>query len=223
MTTLDTSQRGRQRVRVGQNIRYFPTPAEEADIGPGPYPGTINLVNRDGTVDISMLLPGGSAVPTGSISSTTPAAITGATPTAITAPTSTAITAATPTAITAADPAGALAAFTDPPSAAEMALLRTLVNQLRDGWIDTKARLAEYRTLAIDLKARQAEDRTLGTDLIARQAERRTLEIDVKARLAEYRTIVTEIKADWSGSGSATKVDVPVGTAPGMCEVVAGL
>lgn len=56
----------------------------------------------------------------------------------------------TPGTITSADPpavaAAALAAFTDPPSAAEMTATRTLVNELR-------ATLVALRTLAIELKA----------------------------------------------------------------------
>lgn len=73
----------------------------------------------------------------------------------------TAITGADPTAITAADAGAALGAFTDPPSAAEMATLRTRVNEILTLGIDFKARFAEYRTLILDLKARQAENRTL--------------------------------------------------------------
>lgn len=197
-TTLDTTGTSRARIRVGQDIRYFPTAAEETDIGPGPYPGKINLVNRDGTVDISMLLPGGSATPSGDIGAAVPTAITAADPTAIAG--------ADPAAITAADPGAALGAFTDPPSAAEMATLRTRVNEMRTLDLDVKARLAEYRTLILDLKARQVENRTL--------------ELDLKARQAQNRTAISEIKTDWSGSGTATKTDVVVGSARGQCQVV---
>lgn len=92
----------------------------------------------------------------------------------------TAITGADPTTVAAADPAAvteaALGAFTDPPSAGEMAALRALVNELRTTVIAN-------RTLGLDLKARAAEERTLLLDLKARAGEVRTLIVAIKSKI----------------------------------------
>lgn len=195
MSTEITSTSSRARLRAGRRVTYQPTAAEETDFGVGPYAGQITFVHPDGSCDLLLHFPG-----TGSVASD--AVIASALPAAIAAATPTALTATAPTAVVAADPSGALGAFTDPPTAGEMAALRTLVNELR--------------TLVVDLKARQAENRTLAVDVIARQAERRTLEVDVKARLAEYRTLVNEIKTDWGGEGAVLKQSVLPGGGRGQ-------
>lgn len=75
-----------------------------------------------------------------------PGDITAATPSSLTSPLATDVT------------DGALGAFTDPPSAAEMAALRSLVNQLRTTVI-------ELDTLTTDMAARIGELITLITEI----------------------------------------------------------
>ena len=101
----------RYRKRAGKEVTYYPTAAEVTANGAGPWRAFVTKVNPTGTVDLLCDLPSDSTV--------------GA---AVADPL-----------LASADPAAALAAFTDPPNAAEMALLRTLVNELRTAWIEVKA------------------------------------------------------------------------------------
>lgn len=79
-----------------------------------------------------------------------------------------ALTAAAPAAVTAATPSttvgSALGAFTDPPSAAEMAALRTFVNALKT---DDAAIKAELVKLVTDITAARAEVVKLVADITA--------------------------------------------------------
>lgn len=89
-----------------------------------------------------------------------PLAVNVAAPAAITAANPAAVTAATPTTTV----GSAIAAFTDPPASAEMALLRTFVNALKT---DMAALKAEYVKTNTDLAAARAEVVKLVTDITA--------------------------------------------------------
>jgi len=91
----------RARIRTGRSVSYNPTAAEVTANGEGPWPALITDVDADGAVDLLVHVPGDAL-------GTLAAAL--------------------------ADPLHtetAIAAFTDPPTAGEMALLRTFVNSLQ--------------------------------------------------------------------------------------------
>ena len=94
-----------------------------------------------------------------------------------------AVTAADPAAITAATPAttvgSAIAAFTDPPSAAEMALLRTFVNALKT---DVAALKAEYVKTNTDLAA-------VRTQFLLDLDNMITLQTKITAKIAAIKAI----------------------------------
>lgn len=121
----------RSRMRKGRVVMYYPTSAEVAGGATATPAVVIAVDNAADTVDVTLL----------GISSSGGSTISAAAPTAITA--------IDPTAVA----ATALGAFSDPPLAAEMSNLRTLINELLTTTI-------ENRALALDLKARQAENRT---------------------------------------------------------------
>lgn len=52
----------RSRVRRGREVSYWPTAAEEASLGAGPWPALITKVNADGTCDLAVDPPGASSV-----------------------------------------------------------------------------------------------------------------------------------------------------------------
>ena len=50
----------RSRTRVGREVRYFPTAAEEtAGGGAGPFPAKIAKINADGTANLTIYEPDG--------------------------------------------------------------------------------------------------------------------------------------------------------------------
>ncbi len=122
--------------------------------------------------------------------------------------------------VTAADPAavsaGALAAFTDPPSAPEMANTRTLVNELRTTTI-------ELRTLLLEVKAKlngaipgtvSSADPAAITEvaLVAftsppsagEMANLRALVNEIRTTVIAARTLANEIKVDVNAATTGT-------------------
>lgn len=53
-TVVDTRGLGRNRLRTGKRVRYFPTAAEIAALGAGPWSGVIVKVNDDGTCNLAL-------------------------------------------------------------------------------------------------------------------------------------------------------------------------
>lgn len=156
----------RSRVRVGRGVFYNPTAAEIAAYGVGPWAATIVKVNT-GSVDLQVWLPvlaEGAEAPLDEplIEAADPAEIAAAAPTAVAA-----AALASPL-IAAAD----IAAFTDPPSAAEMALLRTFVNEVKTDLNvaatlinQIRASIAEHLTLITELRTTLIAERVLGLEL----------------------------------------------------------
>jgi len=97
----------RARIRVGAFVAYSPTAVEVTANGLGPWPAQIVEVKTTGLCDLIVFAPDATTLG----AAVTDPLTTSANATTIAAP--------------------ATLAFTDPPSAAEMGLLRTLVNELR--------------------------------------------------------------------------------------------
>lgn len=127
----------RARIRVGREVNYFPTAAEETALGAGPWPAKIAGVNADGSVNLDTTPP-----------------VQGALGAALTDPL---VTAADPAAVAEAALADPLVTSADGSDAgttqtlanemkADLNLAVTLVNELR-------ATAIANRALAIELKA----------------------------------------------------------------------
>lgn len=57
MTTIVTSVVTRARSRAGRKVRYFPTAAEIAAYGAGPFAATISATRASGNVDLTVEFP----------------------------------------------------------------------------------------------------------------------------------------------------------------------
>lgn len=159
----------RQRVRVGRDVSYNPTAAEVTASGVGPWPGKISDVNVDGSIDLAVIPPGDALGVVGA--ALADPLITTADFTVIAATDLAAQAAAASTQTAAAD----VGVFTDPPSAAEMAILRTLVNESK----------ADYNAAQLEI-----------AELITLYAATLTMANEIKVDFNLMRTLVLELKVD---------------------------
>ena len=188
MTTVAPTLVSRARTTLGRDVFYFPTAADIASFGAGPYKATITVVHRDGTVDLLLNLPSGAGAP-GTAVATAVADVA-------------AVASADVAAVASANSAATAVADADATYGQPEA---DLIN-------DIKAKYNAAVTLLNEIKTVQNTDRTLVNEIKSVQNLDRALVNDIKAK---YNAAVAAINALGLVSGVQIKTSVKLGSTPG--------